>query len=75
MIEILTITKKMARNGELVIMPRAEYEKITELKKRLLREEKDTDEAIRIFEQERQDKKLKKTFRFSGIPGVSKKPK
>ena len=75
MIEILTIPKKLAKKGDLVIMPRAEYDKITTLKKRLLQEEKDTDGAIRIFGQEYKNKKLKKTSVFSEILGVSKKSK
>lgn len=38
------------QRGELVIMPRAEYEEVLKLRKRLIWEEKDTDEAINIFE-------------------------
>jgi hypothetical protein len=58
--EVLTIPKKLASKGDLVVVPRADYEAALEVRARLLWEETDTDEAIRIFEKERRNKKLKK---------------
>ncbi len=75
MVNILTIPKKLAQKGELIIIPRAEYDEITGLKKRLLREEKDTDETIHVFEKEYQNKKLKKASTFSEILGTARKSK
>jgi len=64
---ILTIPKKMARAGDLVIVPRAEYEEALRVRRRLLWEEKDTDEAIRTFEKERVGSKLRRVSSFSEI--------
>lgn len=72
MAEVLTIPKKLSQKGELVIIPRAEYEEVINLKKRLLWEEKDTDEAIRVFEKERKSGQLKKTASFSEMLGGRK---
>ena len=69
MANILTIPKKLIQKGELVIVPRVEYEEALKVRERLLREEKDTDEAIRIFENERKTRKLKKVSTFSEILG------
>ena len=69
MADILTIPKKLIRKGELVIVPRAEYEEAIKTKNRLLWEEKDADEAIRIFEKERKSNTLKKASAFSEILG------
>ena len=66
----LIIPKKLAEKGELILVPRAEYEEALRGKKRLLWEEKDTDDAIRTFEKERTAGKLKKTADFSAILGV-----
>lgn len=70
---IVTIPKKLVEKGELVIVPRAEYEEVLKIRKRLLWEEKDTDEAIRIFEKERRTGRLKKASSFSEILYTSKK--
>ncbi len=72
MVDILTIPKKLIQKGELVIMARAEYEEVLKLRKRLIGEEKDTDEAIRVFERERRAGKLKKATHFSEILGARK---
>lgn len=42
-----------------MVVPRADYEAAMRVTKRLLWEEQDTDEAIRIFEKEAKAKKLK----------------
>lgn len=67
MLNLLAIPKKLLQRGELVIVPRADYEEALHLKKRLLWEEKDTDGAIRIFEKEHAAGKLQKTSSFSAI--------
>ncbi len=67
MAEVLTIPKKFIQKGELVVMPRVDFEKILEVQKRLLWEERDTDEAIHIFEKEERQGKLKKAVSFSEI--------
>lgn len=72
MADVLTIPKKLMQKGELIIMPRAEYEEVLKTRKRLLWEENDTDEAIRVFEKERKANKLKKALSFSEIFGVRK---
>lgn len=72
MAETLTIPKNLLQKGELVIMPRTEYEEVLKLKKRLLLEEKDTDGAISIFERERTAGKLKRVNSFSEILGAHK---
>ena len=65
--DTITIPKKMSRKGDLVIVPRIEYEQMLKVSRRLLREEKDTDEAIKIFEKEKKAGKLKKAPNFSEI--------
>lgn len=75
MVNILTIPKKLIQRGELVIVPRVEYEAVLKVRKRLLDEERDTDAAIRAFEKEHAAGKLKKATTFSEILGVSKKMK
>lgn len=71
MLDTLTIPKKLTERGDLVIVPRFEYEEILRVKKRLLWEEQDTDEAIRVFEKEYKARKLKKASSFSSILGKS----
>lgn len=72
MADILTIPKRLIQQGELVIVPRAEYEASLQIQKRLLWEERDTDEAIAIFEKERKARLLKKTSGFAKILGMAK---
>ena len=59
----------MLQKGELVIVPRADYEAMSHTHKRLLWEEEDTDEAICVFEKERAERKLRKATSFSDILG------
>ncbi|TSC75116.1 MAG: hypothetical protein G01um101430_617 [Parcubacteria group bacterium Gr01-1014_30] len=63
----ITIPKKMSRKGDLVVVPRIDYEHMLKISQRLLREEKDTDEAIRVFERERKIGKLKRSSSFYDI--------
>ena len=67
--DTLTIPKKLTQRGDLIIVPREEYEEALEVKRRLLWEEQDTDEAIGLFEKERKAGKLKKAANFSTILG------
>ena len=55
--------------GDLVVVPRADYEDAMRVKARLLAEETDTDQAVRVFEKERKAKQLKKTRSFAAILG------
>jgi len=54
----ITIPKEIAKKGELVLIPRKEYEEFLKLRKKRGREEEDTDEAIRIFKDEKKRGKL-----------------
>jgi len=58
--KIITIPKEIVKKGELVIIPKGEYEEFLRLRKQREWEEKDTDEAIRIFKEEKRRKKLLK---------------
>ena len=69
MSNVLTIPKKLARMGDLVLVPRADYKDAMRVKARLLAEETDTDQAVRVFEKERKAKQLKKTRSFAAILG------
>ena len=69
MSNVLTIPRELARRGDLLLVPRADYEEAMRVKGRLLLEEAETDEAIRIFEKERKGSKLKKTRSFAAILG------
>ncbi len=56
--KVITIPKELIKKGELVLIPRKEYEEFLRLRKQREREERDTDEAIRVFKKERLEKKL-----------------
>lgn len=75
MSNIVSIPQKLMQKGELVIVPRADYEAMFEAHRRLLREEKDTDEAIRVFEEERAAGTLRKAVSFSEILGHATRKK
>lgn len=51
-------SKRNSKKGDLVLIPRGEYEEFLRLRKQKEWEEKDTDEAVRIFKEERKKKKL-----------------
>ena len=61
----VTIPKKLAQKGDLVVIPRREYEKFLKLQQRLGWEEKDTDEAIGVFKKEKRLGKLKVAKKFA----------
>ena len=58
--KVITIPKEIAKKGELVLIPRSEYEKLLKLRKQGVWEEEDTDEAIKVLKIERGKKKLVK---------------
>ena len=60
MVKIITIPKAIAKKGELVLIPRSEYEEFLRLRRQREWEEKDTDEAIKVFKKEKKEKKLLK---------------
>lgn len=68
--DTITIPRRISRKGDLVVVPRVEYEEVLKIRKRLLWEEKDTDEAIRIFDKETKAGKLKQASSFSQIIGI-----
>ncbi len=58
MSKIITIPKDLVKKGELVLISRESYEKLLRLQEKRKWEEKDTDEAIKVFEVEEKEKKL-----------------
>lgn len=68
--DTITIPRRISRKGDLVVIPRVEFDEWLKIKKRLLLEEKETDEAIRIFNRELKSGKLKRAVRFSDILGM-----
>jgi len=56
--QVITIPKEIAKQGRLVLIPLKEYEEFLRLRKQKEWEEKDTDEAIRVFKKEKKEKKL-----------------
>lgn len=62
-----TIPKKLAQRGELVILPLEEYKAYLVWQKKREWEEKDTDQAIRIFKKEKAQGKLMSSNNFSDI--------
>lgn len=58
--KVITIPKEMTKEGDLVLIPQKKYEEFLRLQKKIAWEVKDTDEAIRIFEKEKKEKKLVK---------------
>ena len=72
MSNVLTIPRELAQKGELVLVPRADYEEMLKVNTRLLWEEADTDEAVRIFEKERKEQTLKEAKGFADILGIKR---
>lgn len=58
MVKIITIPKEIFKKGDLVLIPRKEYEEFLRLRKQREWEERDTDLAIKIFKEEKKKKKL-----------------
>jgi len=69
----ITIPKKITKEGDLILIPKKEYEHLLEVSRRLLWEEQDTDEAIKIFEREKKFGKLKSANNFSSILKASRR--
>ena len=63
----ITIPQKLIRKGDVVVISKKEYQRFLKLQQRLGWEEKDTDEAIRIFEKEKRSGKLKSANTFVSI--------
>ena len=63
----ITIPKEMTKKGDLVLIPRSEYEEFLRLRQRIRWEEKDSDEAVRIFQKEKKEKKLRKIKSLADI--------
>lgn len=56
--KIIVIPKDLIKKGELVIIPREDYEEFLRLYQQRKWEEKDTDEAVSVFKKEKKEKKL-----------------
>ena len=67
MVNVITIPKEYIKKRELVLIPRNDYENLLRFRKKIEWEEKDTDEAIRIFKQEKKKKKLIKIKSLADI--------
>ena len=63
----VTIPKKLTKGEELLVVPRKTFEEFLRWQKRREWEEKDTDEAIRVFEKELRGGKLKKLKSLAGL--------
>lgn len=63
----ITIPKEITHGEELFIVPRKKFEEFLKWQKRREWEEKDTDEAIRIFKKELRGGKLKLARNFAEI--------
>ena len=61
----ITIPQETKKNEALIAIPKGEYQKLLRLQDRLVWEEKDTNEAIRVFRDEKKRGALKvaKSFR------------
>lgn len=55
----LTIPRHLIKKAPLVVIPQVEYEELLRLRQRWEWEEKDTKEAVKIYEKERKAKKLR----------------
>lgn len=63
----ITIPQKLIRKGDIVVISKKEYEQFLKLRQRLGWEEKDTDEAVRVFRKERRGGQLKFAAAFASI--------
>lgn len=55
----LTIPKQLTKMGDLIIIPRKEYEKLQKAERERGLEEKDTDLALSVYRKEKRSGKLK----------------
>ena len=67
MVNAITIPKKLIKKGDLVLIPRSDYDELLRLRKQREWEEKDTDEAIRVFKKEKKESKLLKIKSLAGL--------
>ena len=67
MVNAITIPKKLIKKGDLVLIPRSDYDELLRLRKQREWEEKDTDEAIRVFKKEKKESKLLKIKSLAGF--------
>jgi len=63
----ITIPRKLMEKGDLILIPKKEYEQLVKLSQRLFWEEQDTDGAIKTFNREKRLGKLKSAHNFSSI--------
>ena len=66
----VTIPQTLARKGDLVVIPREEYEKFLTMKKRvksIFLEERDIDSSIKIYKSEKKSGKLKIIKSFADL--------
>jgi len=66
----ITISGKLIKEKELIVIPRKKYEEFVNLEKMLknrMAEEKDTDEAIAIYKREKIQNKLKTLKSFADL--------
>ena len=55
---VVTISKKLIKNDDLVILSRKEYENLQKTVKKLRSEEKSIDAAIKVYKEEKKKGKL-----------------
>ena len=67
MVNAITIPKKLIKKGDLVLISRSDYDELLRLRKQREWEEKDTDEAIRVFKKEKKESKLLKIKSLAGL--------
>ena len=61
---IIKIPKETAQKGNLVLIPQSEYEEFLRFFKKRKMEEKDVDNAIKVFQKEKKERKL---FKFNSF--------
>lgn len=64
---IITIPKELAKEGEIVLIPRREYERLTKLSKRVAPEVKLTPGQRRALAAGRRNKKVGNFLTFDGL--------
>ena len=63
----ITIPQETRKNEALIAIPKGEYQRLLRLRDRLIWEEKDTDEAVRVFQDEKKRGALKVAKNFRDI--------
>ena len=67
MFNVITIPRELIKEKELVLVSRNDYEELLEFRAQIEQEERDTDEAIMVFKQEKKNKKLIKIKSLSDL--------